>query len=405
MRNIFIILVMALVLAFPALAATGGVEALGASLELTLLKYEPVPAYPGDVMDVWVKLENAGGDLARDVKLEFLDNYPFILQSDERRVHNIGTLSGGYDYVAKFQVRVAKSATPGTSYIKAKYSTSDSSEVLALMAVDIDSRITSLSIEGVTVEPEQLEPGQKGTITLHMKNLAESMQRNVKVKLELEASDAPLAPVLSATELKINQLAPGETHDFTFNVQAELDATPNVYTIPVNFSYTEDTGDEVAYEDLIGILVTSDPDLVLTIDSTDIYSDDPSGSVTLKFVNKGVDEIKFLYVTLGDSDTYELLSPTTKYYVGNIDSDDYEVEEILLKAKNSDKIEMPMELEYRDAANNRYTRKETLTVNIISKEELNGEESNTSTYVILFVVVVVIGFFIWRRRKKAKEDA
>ena len=57
------------------------------------------------------------------------------------------------------------------------------------------------------------------------------------------------------------------------------------------------------------------------------------GTVTLKFVNSGLTQIKFLKVTLQDGLSYEILSPKS-LYIGEVDIDDFEISKFSIRLKN-----------------------------------------------------------------------
>ncbi len=379
-------------------AAIDASSAAGPSLKASLLKYEPVPAHPGDSLDVWVKLENTGGDVASDVKLEFVDNYPFKLESSDEKVHNVGSLPGRYDYVAKFKVRVDPSAPTGTANLKVRYGYGSNAWSEQFLSVDVESRITTLSVEKVEVVPETLRPGQEGRVEVTVKNLGESVIRRVSAKLDLEDSEAPLAPSRSATELKIESLNPGEEHVFAFNVIPSMEASPDAYKVPLKFGFTDDAGTEYSYKDLVGVVIASPPELEVIIDSTNLYSDKRVGTVALKFVNKGLEGVKSVYVKLLGSDSYELLSPSEEYYVGNIDSDDYEVQELKVKAL-SDNVEIPLRVEFKDSANKPYSKEVKVSLKLYPAE-LSGEKKSGKAWIAVVAAAALLLIYSWRKRKR-----
>lgn len=394
-----------LIAAFLIVAGTATAANLTASqgnLQLKMINYQPVPAHPGDTLDVWVKVENNGGGVAKDIRLQLQDNYPFIVE-EVNKTRRIGTLPGGYDYVAKYKVRVRQQAPVGQAYLKARVKRAKTQlwqeEFLPL---EIESRITSLSIQNVN-SSKYIAPGKEGKLQITVQNLADSLIRDLSAKLELEGSNAPLVPVRSSTEKKLDRLESKENKTFTFNLMAELDAEANAYRIPLNLSFKEDNGDKVSFSDTVGVVVRSKPELVTTIESANVYSDKPRGDVTLKFVNKGVDEIKFLNVKMLPSESYKLLSATNEFYIGNIRSDDYDIEDLTVEASNKNRINIPMEVQYRDAANNFFKENTTVSMNLVKRASVEGEESNTTTYLIVGVVVLALIIYIWRRKKKSRK--
>ncbi len=378
------------------LAATN-LTGTGADVDVSILKYEPVPAQPGDEVTVWISVENNGGGEARGVTMEYLDNYPFTLQTGEQRTHTIRTLPGGEEYVAKFRTRIAQDASSGTAQIAVKYDTKAQGYQRLFLPLDIKSRITTLRITDVTTTPERFTPGGTGNLSFTVENIADSLVQDVTLTLDLAGSDAPVTPKRSSTELKIDELRSGAAHTFTYSLSTEYDAEANVYRIPVNLSFTTESGETVTNDDTVGIAIAADPALITTVDSHDIYTDKKRGTVTLKFVNRGTDEIKFTSATLRADPSYALLSPSREYYIGNIRSDDYELQDLRLRAQN-DTVTLPLTITYHDAANKEYTREETITLDLVEQAAVEGEQgSNTWIYIAILIAVLLAAWW-WKRR-------
>ena len=102
------------------------------------------------------------------------------------------------------------------------------------------------------------------------------------------------------------------------------------------------------------MIVGERPDLVVNLDSTDLNTAGKKGTATLRFVNKGTNNIKFAYVTLEESEQYEILSAANTY-IGKIDSDDYETIDFdLYIGQDETEVSLPVTIEYKDANNKDY---------------------------------------------------
>ena len=75
------------------------------------------------------------------------------------------------------------------------------------------------------------------------------------------------------------------------------------------------------------------PEVSVILDKTDITQKKMTGTVTLKVINKGLSDIKFLNVILKTSDNYEILSTSDTTYVGNLQSDDYQSVDYIISLK------------------------------------------------------------------------
>src|SRR5687768_7725514 len=72
----------------------------GPDLNASLLYYEPVPAIPGAVLDVFVQIENEGAT-AREASVEFIDNEPFTLETESDRVKRTGSIPAQESFLVK----------------------------------------------------------------------------------------------------------------------------------------------------------------------------------------------------------------------------------------------------------------------------------------------------------------
>jgi len=129
--------------------------------------------------------------------------------------------------------------------------------------------------------------------------------------------------------------------------------------------------------------------------------------VSIRFVNKGVTDIKFLYVKVKESSDIKVLS-TPGSYLGNIDSDDYETADFeinVVEGKEGIAI-LPLEIEYKDAINRDYVVEKNLEIRIYSEEDLEklGEKEGNPVIGTIIVIVIVAGllviYFYMRKRKK-----
>ena len=76
------------------------------------------------------------------------------------------------------------------------------------------------------------------------------------------------------------------------------------------------------------------------------------GKITISIANSGITDVKFLELFILPSDDYQLISTSDYFYIGDIDSDDTESEEINVYInKDVNKLNLPVRLKYSDANN------------------------------------------------------
>lgn len=402
-------------------AAANGVRALAGPstaipltnmhiMKVSMINQMPDPAEPGKYVDARFKFENNGSRTVENIEAEILPEYPFFLDPGTDGIKSLGSLNaqqkGDKGVIVKYRLRVDKDALEGESEIKIRYR--ENKGVWMTMPefkINIQPYDAILVLDKVVTNPKVIKPGEKATIGITFKNMAEILLKKIRVKINLESAN--LAPIGSTNEKAIQTIDKGKTAQLEFDVIGEPDAISGIYSVPIQFLYYDSLGNSYSRNSTIGLIVGSEPDLSANIDSTTIYQAGKYGDVTIKIVNKDVNEIKFLNTKLAESEDYTIISPS-EVYVGNIDSDDYETAEFTLFVKNKKdkKITLPLHLEYRDPNNKLYEEDIKLELPLYGTSEakqLGLVQSNHKAGFFIIVLIIVVGLFVYRRRKKNKR--
>ena len=115
MLRISLIIALFLSLSFVASAADG------ADLEVSVLRYEPVPAEIGEYVSVWVKVENLGYAKADDLSIKMVPDYPFSVDSSENAIVNVGILTPDNAAVHEYRLYTDSAAKQGTGTFEVWY--------------------------------------------------------------------------------------------------------------------------------------------------------------------------------------------------------------------------------------------------------------------------------------------
>jgi LPXTG-motif cell wall-anchored protein len=384
-----------------------------ASVSVSVSKYEPYPATPGQVVKVWVLVQNTGDQDAKNVNVEFVPQAPFTLYNDDT-IKNIPILGAQKDYLTYFNMKVADDAVEGYNNVKVKYGYDMSSTQDKNLEIYIQAKDATLSIESVEMTPTEISPGSDGKLTITVKNNAKSTMTDLSMRLQLQEIigstivDLPFAPMDSGTERKVYRLESGQSTEFTYDLRAYPDASSKVYKIPFVLSYYDTLGNKNNKTDYVGVIVNGVPDISIIVDKTDIYKGMTTGTVELKVINKGVSDIKFLNVILQKSSDYDLLSTSDTTYVGNLVSDDYQNAEYKIDIKSkSDKLILPVVLQYRDSNNKYYEKNYNVELDLIDSNKLNPSKGVAGYSWMTIIIILLIGGGIWyyfrNKNKKNKK--
>ena len=383
-----------------------------ASLTVSVSKYEPYPATPGQTVKVWLLVQNTGDVEAKDITIEAVSQSPFSTYNQEN-VQKIPSLGAQKDYLVDLNLKVDDNAVQGYNNLKIRYGTGGSLTEKEVQ-IYIQTKDSTLTIENVKMNPSEISPGTDGTLTITVKNNAQSTMTDLSMKLQLQAVigstivDLPFAPTDSGTEHRVYLLEPGKTTNFVYNLRVYPDAVSKVYKIPFTLTYYDSLGTAKNKTDYVGVIVNGVPDISIIIDKTDLTMQAKTGTINLKIINKGVSDVKFLNVVLQKSSEFELLSNSETTYVGNLVSDDYQTAEYKVNIKSTkDKVTIPVVLQYRDSNNKYYEKTFNVDLNLIDSNKLNPQKGIGGYSWMTIIIILLIGGGIWyyikHKNKKNKK--
>ncbi len=263
---------------------------------------------------------------------------------------------------------------------------------------------SALAINSVSMEPEKIAPGEKSTVTISLKNNGDFDLTDVSVNLNF--ANLPLAPYGSGSQVTINELNSDKTKAVEFQIISFNDAKSGIYKIPVEIKYTED---EVAkiQQSVISIMVNSEP--IIEVNYEDgLLLKGQKNPVTLRVVNKGLGDAKFLEIELGTSTAYSIISQN-KVYVGDIDSNDFQTEDfqIFFNQNSLKNVNLPLIIKYKDITNKEYSKNYDISLKVYTKQQaqnLGLVPKDNTIYIVLIIVVLIVVFFIYRMIRKRKRQ-
>ncbi|MCX8202475.1 MAG: hypothetical protein N3G74_01565 [Candidatus Micrarchaeota archaeon] len=376
--------------------------------------YYPYPAEPGRYIDVYVKVQSAVETTITNLTCYLDPKYPFSIDNLEDGRYNLGNFKKNDIALMKFKVRISENAVTGTNKLKIVCKISGYLEETAELPIYIQSQDAVIMISKVSSVPAEFKPNQIGNVTLELENIAGASLKDITVKLDLSGQDVPFVPVNETTEKRIPLIEAGKKTAVSFSIKSMADATAKSYKIPVTMTYYDMLGKSYSKSTIISLDVNTEPALLALHDQTTIVRNNAKSTIPISIINRGESKIAFTtvyFLTDGNAE-YTLLSPAV-YYIGDINSDDSEVAEFELYINTTDKkINLPIKIVYKDAIGNVYEQKESVEVNVFSKEDAlkYGYDKVTATDPIILIAAafvflyLVYKFVLPRFRKKKKTE-
>lgn len=376
------------------------------TLKATLLRYEPTPAQPGGYMTVYLQIENIGAAPAKNVKIEFIDNYPFTVDNAADKVISAGLIGTGQTYIKDIRVRIDEKALPGINYLKFKITDPSIADMEKIFDVSVKSLKTDLTVKEIVVLPKELNPGDTGKISLVLRNDEDSTLTKITATLMVytvsgsTAIDIPFAIDDSVSKKSINVIRAGEEAKIEYAIRSYPSISPGIYKLPLYLEFFDSSGENYTKTEFVSVVVNPKVDTAISIDKSDLTKQVKTGVITFKIVNKGLGQIQFANLKIGQSNDFDLLTPYNEIYVGNIDSDDYQTADFEITAKK-DSLSIPVTLEFKDSLNKDHKIETSMALTLLSKSQ-NGQKSSNTWWIILLVVVIGASLFWYFKRKKKK---
>jgi hypothetical protein len=370
----------------------------GAEVKASILRYEPTPAEQGNTVEVWVQLSNAGTKAER-VALKFVPEYPFSLPAGQPVEVDVGTIAATEDKVEKFTVFVDPQAPNGENDITFLYKYSADQWIELEAPLTLQSQDAVLVIDEYDIAPSPIVPGQMFEVRMKLRNAGRIAVKNLDVGIDLE--DGKFSTIGTGTKQRVKYVGAGETTEVTFTLASDTSTEVRLYTVPVSLMYQDDRNKDYTDTARISLVVNAEPELSMTVDATDYEKKTKPGTVSLKVVNKGVVDLKYLTVVLIKTPEYEILSPSNEAYVGNLDSDDFETVDFIVKPL-VDSPRLKVALEFKDPYNVDFREQWDLPLRIITEKEL-GKKKPPYALIALGIIVVLGVIYWWRKKGKKKR--
>ena len=275
--------------------------------------------------------------------------------------------------------------------------------IFGLFLVFTLMEISAVSIKDVTSNPSQVAPGETSDITIKIENIFDYDVYNLNVKLDL--TNVPFAPYQSSSEKFLDKLNDGDKETFNFELIVLPSASTGIYKIPVQITYERENGSSVSKQEMISLTVNSAPKLTVSVDNPETLIKGKENSLSVKVINSGLSDVKFLYLSLADSGGVRVLS-NKEQYMGNISSDDFDTAtfSIYINPNSLNSVTIPVIIKYFDSTNKEYTETKEILIKTYSLNEAQDLGLVVKPNYLLYILagIIVVAYFIYRFLKKRR---
>lgn len=278
--------------------------------------------------------------------------------------------------------------------------------ILGIYLISMISLASALVITSVSTSPDSVAPGETAEIDLSIKNNGEEDLTDVSISLDF--TNLPLAPYNSGSDYNVDELVTDKTKQTSFKIIALNDAKSGIYKIPVNIKYTENDVVKTK-QSLISVMINSEP--IIDVEFEDgLLLKNQNNKVTLKVINKGLADVKFLDISIDSLTSYNIVSQQS-VYIGDVDSNDFQTADFSLFFKDNSlsTVTIPVTITYKDITNKQYTKSFDVQIKVYNQkqaQELGLKAKNNSIYYVAIAITLILVFILYRvirNRRRSSE--
>lgn len=383
-----------------------GRQTLGPDLIIDSLTMNPFPVEPENNFDLTINIRNSNTRRTiYDLRFNIQESFPFTVEGGDK-IKRLTSLAPNEQTLLTFRIKTDKNAIRGENELKLEFQEGGGVKYISSpINVDVKGTAIDLSIVSLVTNPSVITPGIEVEAVLTLKNAVPVLMKNIDINFDLSASDNPFTPIKSTTKRSITSLNKGDSKDLKFNLAVDAKAEPGVYKIPLKIDYEDEFGNEYSVDTLTGLKISTKPELKYSIETSEVYSSGSSGLVTIKIVNLGLADVKFLSLRLIESDDYDIIS-IPEIYLGNLESDDYETADFRIYASTrKDDLPLKVLVTYKDSFNEEYSVEETINMPLYSGYELSkfGLKTNGGVGFLTYVVLAIFAYLFVREWRKVRN--
>jgi len=290
---------------------------------VNLVNQDPDPASAGEIFDVRISIENAGGISAQDLVLELNPSYPLKLVPGQEKEIELGTIgsyqSGDDKKIVRFQLMTESDAPKGIYDLGIfYYEKGSTSKVEKKLQIEINNKnIAEIS----QIDTKEILPGKTQPIKFQIKNVGNSPLEDVVFMWENE--DGIILPVGSDNTRYINQIRVGEIKEVEYIIMADNNAPAGLYKL--NLYLNNDQNSKIVSTNA-GIYVGGKTDFEVAFSSSTELDN------SFSIANIGSNPAYSVSVSVPQQDNWRT-NGANSAIIGNLNNGDYTIASFNLVSK------------------------------------------------------------------------
>jgi len=258
-------------------------------------------------------------------------------------------------------------------------------------------------------DPDPVKQDEVVEVRFKIENIGKETTENVLVKV---VPDFPFSIYSGKSTVDIGKLKAGQSGadavivDYKLKVDKDAVEGDNEIKLELKVDGLWQAYDEDDF--FIDVEDYNFPEIKVYVKDSTINFAGQKGEVVVEIANTNLEDIKFLQMSLLESEDFELLSSSNYVYIGDVDSDDTESEEfeIYVNPSVSGDLVLPILLEYQDSNEKLYEEEYMLKLRLFDSSEAKkvglAGGSNMGLTIGIIVLLAIGGYFFWWRKRKKK---
>lgn len=362
--------------------------------------------HAGYDFDLEIRFRNDGASPAENVNIVFAGDNFYVRETGG--VWSISELTPGDTYKIRQPLTASWSLagyTVGTTTITANYTDENGTAYSDIFLISFDiyfdpdwgkptptpvlGENPQIVVRNYHIDVPELKPGATFALELEIANLGSRLAKGVGMVIagnssnpDLSSSSSatissvPFAALDSSNLIHIGDLNPGEMRNLTSRLIVDLQASAGVYSLPLAFQYSDETGQQFIDEQVVTLIVQTTPQLKISFYETpgEIVVG-ATGVLPLQVINMG-----YQTALLGDlhlKTSQGTLSGETAF-IGQLESGSSFSHDAEVVPESPGELVIEAAVEYNDVFGQPQNIVQTLTVQVIDDETLSSDEDNAN---------------------------
>lgn len=376
--------------------------------KITLVEENPYPAQIGEQMRILVQIENVRSTPIENASVQVVSEYPFFIDSSSSK-RDLGTLYSGKKHYEEFYIMIDSSAPKGPRDLKIRQKSGNGNWVETRFPIHIGSNVFdsrgTLILEQVVCEPAAFMPGDRGQISIRLKNNATTPtivlnKTEYDTNARIQTADLISTNEISVTSNMKNEIgivSASDSKELLFDVKVPENMAPGTYYMTLQI-----TGNSYEYNFKQDIAIKVDDSRVAVIQSKDPVPGANGTVIEFDIVNYRPNSIRG--ATIIPQKEGVRFYPH-KYFIGEMKTDELYTAKFTMVTENSEKEEnITIKAEYMNGDN-----KHTDMYDIfLSTKDRNWGPGIIQIVIgiaaLLVILAVAAGGYLYYRNKKKKNQ-